>query len=260
MTTPPSGLDELYCYDELDRLLGMQRGDLDLTAAPAIEDQTYAQGWTLDQLGNWTLFDDNGDEQSRDHNAVNEITAIDESDAQVAHDAAGNMIRMPSALDPADTHHAVYDAWNRMTSVWLDDGDGTFEPTGENADTLVASYEYDGQRRRIVSQVAQPFLPAGQPHDLTDFYFNESWQALETRVNGSVNPQTQYVMDLRYIDSLVVRFHDANAGSFGDMILNSSGCGGQARLLASGGRTHGQDVRAAEAPPARQPGSSAWIP
>ena len=73
---------------------------------------------------------------------------------------------------------------------------------------------YDAQSRRITKTVGQT---------ATHFFFNESWQVLETRVGSGPNPLDQYLWDIRYIDAAVVRFHDAGAnGSYedaGDNIL-----------------------------------------
>jgi len=57
----------------------------------------------------------------------------------------------------------------------------------------------------------------------THYFFNESWQVLETRVGDDPDPLDQYVWDIRYVDAPVVRFHDANTdGNYldsGDNIL-----------------------------------------
>ncbi len=41
-----------------------------------------------------------------------------------------------------------------------------------------------------------------------DYYYNTSWQMLETRNFGNADPIKQYVWCLRYIDSPIVRFYD----------------------------------------------------
>jgi hypothetical protein len=65
---------------------------------------------TLDKLGNWTQFNNNGDVQDRSHNAVNEITSIT-PDQALTYDENGNM-----------TFHKdknyVWDANNRLTHVY----------------------------------------------------------------------------------------------------------------------------------------------
>jgi RHS repeat-associated protein len=77
-----------------------------------------------------------------------------------------------------------------------------------------AERPYDGRNRRITKTVGET---------ATHFFFNESWQVLETRVGADPDPLDQYVWDIRYIDAAVVRFHDADTnGSYenaGDNIL-----------------------------------------
>ena len=77
-----------------------------------------------------------------------------------------------------------------------------------------AERPYDGRNRRITKTVGET---------ATHFFFNESWQVLETRVGSAPNPLDQYLWDIRYIDAAVVRFHDAGTnGSYedaGDNIL-----------------------------------------
>jgi RHS repeat-associated protein len=43
-----------------------------------------------------------------------------------------------------------------------------------------------------------------------DYYYNESWQVVEERKNGSADAHTEYVWDFRYIDAPVVRWQDSN--------------------------------------------------
>ena len=79
-----------------------------------------------------------------------------------AYDKNGNMIEgsKPGSISDGTTRYWLeYDAWNRLAQVWLDDGDGDKEKSGgEEADSLVAWYRYDGLNRRIVK-----LLPHGGP-------------------------------------------------------------------------------------------------
>ena len=68
---------------------------------------------------------------------------------------------------------------------------------------------YDGQNRRIVETL----------HEAPDrdSYYTAGWQVIEVRQDSDVDPAEQYVWDLRYIDSPVVRFHDGNTdGDYDD--------------------------------------------
>jgi hypothetical protein len=118
-------------------------------------DRVRGQEWALSQTGNWGGFklDSNGDgdytdtsspadlNQTRTHNAANEITAVAEDAGQPAwpdpvQDARGNMTSFPKPFDPANSFSAVYDAWNRMVEV-------------ESGQTTVGRYHFDGLNRRI---------------------------------------------------------------------------------------------------------------
>ncbi|MFO8014092.1 MAG: hypothetical protein R6X20_12400 [Phycisphaerae bacterium] len=93
------------------------------------------------------------------------------------------------------------DAWNRLVAVYEDADESGDLDTGE--DTLVVTYEYDGQKRRIETDVA------GESG--LDTYYNTQWQVLEVHEGGdAANPLKQFVWDVRYVDSPVVRFHDAD--------------------------------------------------
>ena len=72
----------------------------------------------------------------------------------------------------------------------------------------VAEYRYDGLNRRVAK-----LQPDEDKWDRTDYYYNASWQVLEERfAAGQASADTpatvakyQYVWDLRYIDSPVLR-------------------------------------------------------
>ena len=207
------GLDELYAYDDLGRLTGWQRGDLN-EGHTEIGAVTFRQDFTLDQLGNWSSLgqDDDGDgeaqswTQTRTHDAANKLTGFNQGSgwATPAYDAAGNMIAMPQPGNESIALTCVYDAWGRLVKVLVGG------PTG----LPVADYEYDGLNRRIEKRIGS---------DTYDTYYNENWQALETYLNADASdldgahPLERFVWDLRYIDTPVVRFYDPNTdGDFAD--------------------------------------------
>jgi RHS repeat-associated protein len=140
-------------------------------------------------------------DQTRTHNAVNEITGITEGAGQPhwpspAYDAAGNMTSGPKGDSPTTKIHMKWDAWNRLTECRADSSQSPGSPGA-----LIASYSYDGRNYRIRKSVA------GDAN--YDYYYNEGWQVIEERKNDSANPYVQYVWDLRYIDSPVCRFRDS---------------------------------------------------
>ena len=202
-------LDELYSYDELSQLLATERGRLVFDdpnpGDVSLVDEVFGQEWSLDGLGNWVAFDDDGDAQTRQTNAANEITAITGGSVTPAYDAAGNMISGPSPLDDTVQVHYVYDAWNRLVAVYADD-------SGEPGD-LMAQYEYDGFNQRIVKTVYD-----GEDTTTSEYFYNESWQLLAARTTADTTTSaTHYVWDLSYVDAPVTQLVDANAdGDFND--------------------------------------------
>ena len=80
-----SYLDQLYAYDDVNRLTQSQEGTLG-AGKDSISSLNFAQQWSLDATGNWSGFkeDDDGDStwdlnQTRTSNAVNEITNVTET-------------------------------------------------------------------------------------------------------------------------------------------------------------------------------------
>ena len=178
------GFDESYQYDQIDRLISAER------------DNDFDQTWTLDGLGNFSGFNDDGSPQSRASNAVNEITAILGGWVIPSYDRAGNMISGPKPADETIRIHYAFDAWNRLVAVLAD-------YSGEPGD-LIAQYQYDGTKRRVEKVVAS----AAHVH----YFYNADWQLLEERFvdEGETIAVNQYVWSARYIDAPIVRFHDAN--------------------------------------------------
>ncbi len=149
-----------YTHDALNRLTEVELDSAD------------AEQWGYDKVGNWSTYkrNDNPDQdsdfsdaadlnQSREHNGRNEIEdttsdsdAIGEDATQAAwddpaYDDRGNMIFCPKAGNEGTTNlHLLYDAFNRVTDIYEDDGDGSFD---DQVDTLIAAYTYDALNRRV---------------------------------------------------------------------------------------------------------------
>jgi len=199
---PAVHLDEKYTYDDVYQLTKVERGQLTgLPSNPTVSNPDFTQDWTLDGLGNWATFDDDGTSQTRDHTAANEIEKIDGETTNVAHDTAGNMIRVPKLEGSGEHFHLKYDAWNRLVEVYDDDNS-----------TLIAEYQYDGVGRRIIKGVDD-----GTDGSLDTFthFLHTGNQVIETRegddVSGaapaadSLDPKYQNVWSPRYIDALILR-------------------------------------------------------
>ncbi len=105
--------------------------------------------------------------------------------------------------------HYVYDAWNRLAKVYLDDGDSSAALDAN--DTLRGTYRYDGLHRRVRRIVLEDDGNS-VPYD---YFHTRSWQVIEVRRYNDTVAHKQYVWDVRYIDAPVCRFHDAdNDGQF----------------------------------------------
>jgi RHS repeat-associated protein len=167
-----SDLNETYEYNALDELTSTVRNN------------GFDQSWTLDGLGNFSEFDDNGSSQTRDTNAANEITSTT-GIATPTYDLAGNMIS-------DGTQDYYYDAWNRQTSCIFNAMWGM-------------TYLYDGLGRRIMKVATESMV---KQH----YYYNNNWQLLESRVvenmGNEIATVDQYVWSQRYIDSPIVCFHE----------------------------------------------------
>jgi len=216
--TTPKYFDELYNYDAVYRLTGMQRGQLTGTPPSGVSNKNFAQGWNLDPTGNWKGFTEaatggsNTLVQSRTANPVNEITDITNTTgsawAQPGYDAAGNMTSVPKPADMSATYQAKYDAWNRLVELR--------DPTTGN---LVQVNQYDGLTRRTVQQT---FDSSGTLAEERHYYYSDSWQVLEERVGStpeSAAPDRRYVWGLRYIDDLVLRDRSVSGGTLNERLF-----------------------------------------
>jgi RHS repeat-associated protein len=213
-----TGFDQAYAYDGLDRLKAMNQGTL---TGGSITSSNLSQDWTLDQLGNWSEFEQ-GDgsiatlEQTRAHNEANEVGVIGATTGtnwvDPAHDAAGNMTTIPQPKNLAAGYSAKYDAWNRLVS--LNDGSDDVQVN-----------EYDGLHRRIVRDES-----AGSGNR-RHFYYNENWQCVVEGVetSGTISGYAIYGYHAHYIDAVSARMrasdghaylHDANFNVVATMNLS----------------------------------------
>ena len=193
---------EVYAYDKLDRLAGMDRGTLNEDKTAIAGTPAREETWDLNQTGNWAGYDvtENGAavlNQTRANNKANEITATTEAEDQTqwatpAYDAKGNMITVPKPNSPASAFTCTWDAWNRLVEV-------------KDGESMVAQYAYDGLNHRITKTVGAT---------IAHCYYNASWQLLETREGAgapeTLDPKTQYVWSVRYIDAPVLRDRDTD--------------------------------------------------
>jgi hypothetical protein len=196
-------------YDGLNRLVEFHRGTLDNDKDGIASDDSGAQLWSLDALGNWSEFKDDATDgatwdldQDRTHNEANEITDLDASWVDPDYDDAGNMIYGPRPGAETSTTEdlvMVWDAWNRLAAVYADDGTSPGEK--DDDDTLVAEYRYDAFNRRIAKIVPDPENQGKFVR--TDFYYTTSWQLVEERQDD--NLASKDAVALGYFASKVSR-------------------------------------------------------
>jgi len=211
--------DETYAYDEVYRLIGMERGLMEPEDLPNFQSSPdFTQDWGLDATGNFSTFDDDGTSQTRTSNAANEIDGISGAAgwATPVYDAAGNMTTVPVPLS-GDADHFVtctYDAWNRLIEVK--------DMMGE-VEVAVGQYGYDGLGRRGLK--AFDTGTPGDPSEDLDYYhiYYAGQQVVETRYTATsadpatLKPKYQFVWSPRYIDALICR--DENKD-----LTNSNSC------------------------------------
>ncbi len=178
-------LSETYQYNGVDALVSSVRND------------SFDQSWTLDGLGNWSGFSDDGSSQAHTANAANEIGSITGGWATPAYDPAGNMTVIAAPLT-GDADHALggkYDAWNHLVET-------------SDGGVLVAKFVYDGAGRRIESLTN---YVGGVPQQAAHYYLSGQNQVLETREGSpasspeSLSPKYQNVWSPRYVDALILR-------------------------------------------------------
>jgi YD repeat-containing protein len=179
--------DELYTYDDLDRLDVFKRGVLD---SGVITSPVRSQDWGLDLVGNWdTIATDGATAINRNHNRSNEITDVDEGQTggDPTYDKNGNTTKIDRPAP--QSRDFEYDAWNRLATV-------------KSGGTPVAVYVYDGLGRRIQDTSAD-----------RDFYYSEGWQLLSERDGSTSTDKTlrEYVWGLQYIDEILERSEDKNS-------------------------------------------------
>jgi RHS repeat-associated protein len=198
-----------------------QAGDVNLDGSVDFSDyQRWELGGSNGEANRWSDGDLNGDgsvdisdftifnanngatggpaapAHARTTNAANELTDVSQTGwVDPTYDAAGNSTSGPKAGAEGTRLHYVYDAWNRLVQVKNDNGSGS-------PGTTLATYAYDGLNRRVSKAT-------GGNTDVS--YYNEGWQLLEVRRNGSANAREQYTWDAGYIDTPIFRALDANS-------------------------------------------------
>jgi RHS repeat-associated protein len=216
-----TGFDVKYTMDDLDRLIDAEEGT---RSGASITSRTRHQTWLhsgtsqLGHTGNWTRSkldldgDDNWNEtneydDTRTHNAVNELTARDtdsnsSNNYTLTYDAAGNL------TDDAESYEYEYDAFNRLREV------------RNQSATLLAEYRYNGLGFMIG---VHEDTDADGDADGSDKWFypayDEGWREVARFRETDTSPKEQFVNATAgldgygrssYINDVVCRDRDAN--------------------------------------------------
>jgi RHS repeat-associated protein len=209
-TSDGAAFDELYQYDQLNRLNHMDRGFLN-NLRTTMFSNNFSQCWTLDETGNWKAFReaDTGIDawssiQSRIVNPVNEIRDISESGGPMlvtpSYNPTGSIHTIPAPADPTVAFTAVYDPWNRLTRL--------IDLATSN---IISLYQYDGIGRRTI----QESYMSGVIDNTRHFYYTDPsrWQDIEERLGSSpdnANSVLQFSWGLRSADDCILRDRDVN--------------------------------------------------
>ncbi len=188
--------DELYHtngdtngYDKFNQLTEFRRGPLSDSGTDDVPDTVSSasryQTWTLDVMGNWDVFDNNGTTDDRGHNKQNQITSGAPS---AQYDSNGNTTEF---TESSTARKYVYDAWNRLVKV-----------TNTAGTTTHVAYEHDALGRRIESTADST---------TTDLYYSAAWQVLEERIGSAT--KSQYVWSPLYVDAMILRDRDYTGDS-----------------------------------------------
>jgi RHS repeat-associated protein len=162
-----TSLNEQYSYDGLNRLVSFTQG-------------SHTESWTLDAVGNWLTFTNNGTPQTRTFNSQNQITAISGSGTPV-YDNNGNTL---SSTAGGTSYSYTYDAWNRLVKVSI-------------VGVTTLGYAYDALGRRTQAGV---YLTGNY------LYYSSAWQVIQENGSGLGSPlEDQYVWSAVYVDALVER-------------------------------------------------------
>ena len=170
--THDAARSEAYQYDDVYRLVDYKVGALVGSTVPVPATQTQ---YDLDKVGNWKTKTQDGAPEDRDHNAVNEITAI--AGVPVLSDDNGN-----TREDARYTY--AYDEENRLTAV-----------TRKADAKLVGQYQYDALSRRVM-KIANPFGTTSETR-----YFYDDARIIEEQ-NASTSTLATYVYG-NYIDEVL---------------------------------------------------------
>jgi len=166
LTTPGQG--EAYAYDGMHRLTDNKRGQVAVNTVPF---PTFSQGWTLDKLGNWTVWNNNGVNETRTHNNHHALTSRSTVPFPQAYDANFNQ------TDDGSAFTFVYDANDQLQQV-----------KNRTTGAVLASYRYDAFGRRVEKLLLTAPLSAR----VTRYYYSDQRIIEERNVSDAVQATYTY--------------------------------------------------------------------
>lgn len=172
--SPDANRSEAYQYDDIYRLIDYKVGGLVGSTVPMPVTQTQ---YGLDKLGNWDNTTTDSVTETRTHNAVNEITAIDA--VPILSDGNGN-------LSEDERYLYAYDEENRLISV-----------TRKLDTRVVGQYQYDALSRRIL-KVADP--DPTKPSVETRYFYEDGRIVEEQTPSGATQATYAYG---NYVDEVL---------------------------------------------------------
>jgi len=157
---------ETFLYDTAQRFTKYERGTLG--GSPS-----FFQGYTLDDLGNWSSFNNNGSTESRTHDSVNQLTA--RGATSLTYDLNGN-------LTNDGTQKYVWDELNRLIKIT------------DLSNVTIVDYYYNTDNLRVEKH------HAGGAKE--QFYYDG--ESVIEEQDGSQNLVREYVNGAQYIDEVIL--------------------------------------------------------
>ena len=202
-----------YQYDQLNRLSCAMQGAINnwqgqggqQSISPQknwVWNDTFGgQTYSLDAMGNFVNFYNNGTVDQRTHNTSNEIITrlLGGTAKNPSYDAAGNM------TDDGEQYKFVYDFRNRLISV----------TTRDATPKKVLDFAYDGLDRRIRKT---SYAGDGSTVVCDVRFLYDGQRIIEKRDHGNSDfLLARYVYGTQYIDEPIRMYRDSNLdGSFAD--------------------------------------------
>jgi RHS repeat-associated protein len=173
-----SAFDEVYTYDDLNRLTQVDRNG------------SLYQSWDLDALGNMLSITDASGTTYRTYNDQNQLLTI--GSTTLAYDNNGNMTTDDQG------HTLIYDAWNHLVEV-------------KNGSTTIQRFGYDGLGRMIT---VSHWMGGSETMNL---YYSASWQVVAEVLGTGFDVEIENVFSPVFVDAPIFRDQDTDdSGYFTD--------------------------------------------